>query len=177
MLHTRPTLARIARLAALAAAACISMAAWADAYGDVNQLMKSGQFKEALAKADQYLQANPRDPQMRFLKGLIQSESGNKADAMATYRQLTQDFPELPEPYNNLAVLYAAQSDFDQARVALQAALRANPDYATAHENLGDVYVRLAGESYARAQQLDAGNKAVAAKLAATRQLLTQPGH
>jgi Flp pilus assembly protein TadD len=175
MPHVRTGLTRIARLSALAALTCLSMAAWADDYGDVNQLMKSGKFKEALAKADQYLAAKPRDPQMRFLKGLVQTEAGDKADAIATYSQLTQDYPELPEPFNNLAVLYAAQDDFDKARAALEAAVRANPNYATAHENLGDVYARLAGQSYARAQQLDAGNKVVAAKLAAARQLLTQP--
>ncbi|AMO21834.1 hypothetical protein GCM10027034_00370 [Ramlibacter solisilvae] len=175
MLHTRSALARALRLSLFTAAACACLAAWADDYGDVSQLLKSGKFQEALAKADQYLVAKPRDPQMRFLKGVVQAESGNKAEAITTYTQLTQDYPELPEPYNNLAVLYAAQNDFDKARVALEAAVRANPDYATAHENLGDVYTRLAGQSYARAQQLEAGNKSVAAKLALSRQLLTQP--
>jgi Flp pilus assembly protein TadD len=175
MTHVRFAPARALRLFAFAVAASISMAAWADDYGDVNQLMKSGKLNEALAKADQYLAAKPRDPQMRFLKGVIQAESGNKAEAIATYTQLTQDYPELPEPYNNLAVLYAAQNEFDKARIALEAAVRANPNYATAHENLGDVYARLAGQSYARALQFEAGNQAVAAKLALARQLVTQP--
>jgi Flp pilus assembly protein TadD len=176
MPYIRTILARTLRLSAFVAAAFMATTAvWADDYGDVNQLMKSGKFNEALGKADQYLAAKPRDPQMRFLKGVIQAESGNKAEAIATYTQLTQDFPELPEPHNNLAVLLAAQGDYDKARVALEAAVRANPNYATAHENLGDVHVRLAGQSYARAQQLDASNQAVATKLALTRQLLAPP--
>jgi Flp pilus assembly protein TadD len=171
-------LPRIARVFALAAALCAPIAALADDYADVVQLMKSGKHAQALAKADQYLVAKPRDPQMRFLKGVIQADSGQRAEAIVTYTQLTQEYPELPEPYNNLAVLYAQQDDYDKARVALEGAVRANPGYATAHENLGDVYAKLASQSYAKAQQIDAANTSVPAKLALVRQLLAvQPKH
>ena len=146
----------------------------ADDYGDVATLVRSGQLPQALARADQYLAVKPRDPQMRFLKGVIQADSGRTAEAIETYSALTQDYPELPEPYNNLAVLYAGQSQFDKARVALEEALRANPAYATAHENLGDVYARLAGLSYSKAQQLEPANRTVAPKLALIRQLFTK---
>src|SRR4051794_1254301 len=104
MFHIPNVLVRTLRVSVFAAAACMALAAWADDYGDVNQLLKQGKFPQALAKADQYLAANPRDPQMRFLKAVTQAESGNTADAIATYTQLTQDNAELPEPYNNLAV-------------------------------------------------------------------------
>ena len=124
--------------------------AFADDYADVNRLLRSGKLAEGLAKADQYLAAKPRDPQMRFLKGVIQTEAGRKAEAIETFTALTQDYPELPEPYNNLAVLYAGQSEFDKARAALELAIRTNPTYATAHENLGDMYAQLASQAYAR---------------------------
>jgi Flp pilus assembly protein TadD len=124
-----------------------------------------------MVRADQYLAAKPRDPQMRFLKGVLQTEMGRSADALATFTKLTEDYPELPEPYNNLAVLYAARSEFDKARAALESAIRTNPGYATAHENLGDVYSRLAAQSYARAQQYDATNTTVGPKLTLIRQL------
>ena len=143
----------------------------ADDYADVNQLLRQGKPADALAKADVYIAGKPRDPQMRFLRGVILNEQGRQADAIAAFTQLTQDFPELPEPYNNLAALYAAQSRFDQARDALETALKLNPNYATAHENLGDVYARLAGQSYTRAQQLEPANASVAPKLALVRQL------
>ncbi len=149
--------------------------AFADEYTDVNQLLKSGKHAEAIARADQFLAAKPRDPRMRFLKGVVQSDAGRGSDAVATYTQLTQDYPELPEPYNNLAVLHAARGEYDKARVALEGAVRANPNYATAHENLGDVYARLASQSYAKAQQLDAANATVPAKLTLIRQLLVPP--
>ncbi len=147
--------------------------AHADDYADVNALLRQGRADEALVKADAYIAGKPRDPQMRFLRGVILSEQGKPADALSTFTQLTQDYPELPEPYNNLAALYAARSEFDKARTALEMAIKLKPDYATAHENLGDVYARLAGQSYNRAQQLEAGNKSVPPKLALVRQLVS----
>ena len=129
------------RLLALACA-CAALPAQADDYDEVNQMLRSGKLVEAATKVDAYLATKPRDPQMRFLKGVIQRNAGKTADAIITFTQLTQDYPELAEPYNNLAVLHAGQGQFDQARAALEMAVRANPDYATAHENLGDVRSR-----------------------------------
>jgi ketosteroid isomerase-like protein len=158
------------RLLCVAVAVSVT-AAHADDYSDVNQLVRSGKLAEALARADQYLAGKPRDPQMRFIKGVIQTEAGKPADAIATFTQITQDYPELPEPYNNLAVLYAGQSQFDKARAALEMAIRTNPSYATAHENLGDVYAKLASQAYSKALQLDGGNTGVQPKLALIRTL------
>lgn len=143
----------------------------ADQYADVNALLRQGRGDEALAKADAYVSANPRDPQMRFLRGVILTNQGKQADAISAFTALTQEFPELPEPYNNLAALYAAQSEFAKARDALETAIQRNPNYATAHENLGDVYVRLAAQSYTKAQQLDKRNTAIAPKLALLREV------
>jgi tetratricopeptide (TPR) repeat protein len=147
--------------------------AWADDYADVSRLMRAGQYAEAMTKSDQYLATKPKDPQMRFLKGVIQTETGKANDAIATFTQITQDYPELPEPYNNMAVLYAGQSQFDKARAALEMAIRTNPSYATAHENLGDVYAKLASQAYSKALQLDGGNAGVQPKLALIRTLFS----
>jgi tetratricopeptide (TPR) repeat protein len=159
-------------LQALCVAAMFAVTvAHADEYADVNMLVRAGKLAEALAKADQYLAGKPRDPQMRFIKGVIQTESGKPSDAIGTFTQITQDYPELPEPYNNLAVLYASQSQFDKARAALEMAIRTNPSYATAHENLGDVYAKLASQAYSKALQLDGSNAGVQPKLALIRTL------
>lgn len=168
------SLRQVFRLMAVAAALSVPLA-HADEYGDVNQLVRSGKFSEALTKADQYLAAKPRDPQMRFLKGVIQTESGKPTEAIATFLRLTEDYPELPEPYNNLAVLYAGQSQYDKARAALEMAIRTNPSYATAHENLGDVYAKLASQAYSKALQLDSSNTGVQPKLGLIRDLFA-PG-
>ena len=167
-----PRLRQLA-LATLAVVSLSGSLAWAqgDDYAEVNRLVRSGQLNEAMLKADQYLANKPRDPQMRFLKGVIQTESGKSTDAIATFAKLTEDFPELPEPYNNLAVLYAGQSQFDKARAALEMAIRTNPSYATAHENLGDVYAKLASQAYSKALQLDANSPGVAPKLSLIRNL------
>jgi Flp pilus assembly protein TadD len=170
----RPHLRHTLRLLALAAALACGLA-HADDYSDVNQLLRSGKTAEALTRADQYLAGKPRDPQMRFLRGVILTESGRANDALAAFLKLTEDYPELPEPYNNLAVLYAGQSQFDKARAALEMAIRTNPSYATAHENLGDVYAKLASQAYSKALQLDASNTAVQPKLALIRELFA-PG-
>jgi tetratricopeptide (TPR) repeat protein len=176
MTHGGCALFRSVQMLALVAALCIPSLSLADDYSEVSRLVRSGQLAEALARADSYLATKPRDPQMRFLKGVAQSEAGRKAEAIATFTGLTQEYPELPEPYNNLAVLYAGQREFDKARGALESAIRTNPGYATAHENLGDVYAQLASQSYSRAQQLDAGNTSVPPKLALIRQLLSTGG-
>jgi len=159
--------------AALVASSLMVGMAHADDYSDVNQLIRSGKLSDAQARADKYLAGNPRDPQMRFLKGVIQTEAGKQPDAIATFTALTQEYPELPEPYNNLAVLYANQKQYDKARTALEMAIRTNPSYATAHENMGDVYAKLASQAYARALQLDAGNTNVPPKLALIRELFS----
>ena len=161
------TALRVAVLAT-AFAAC---SAHADDYGDVGQLVRAGKFSEAMSKADTFLASKPNDPQMRFLKGVILRNTGKQPEAIATFTKLTEDFPELPEPYNNLAVLYASQNEFDKARTALEMAIRTNPSYATAHENLGDVYARLASQAYNKALQLDGANAAVPPKLATIREV------
>ena len=170
----RKPLSALLRL--LVAVAALSMsAAHADDYADVSRLMRAGQFAEAMTKVDQYLASKPRDPQMRFFKGVIQTETGKTNDAIATFTKITEDYPELPEPYNNMAVLYAGQSQFEKARAALESAVRVDPGYAVAYENLGDVYARLAGQAWAKSQQLDAANTSVAPKLALVRQLFAKP--
>jgi Flp pilus assembly protein TadD len=111
MTHGGNALPRTFHLLVLAAALWVPLPGFADDYGEVTQLMRSGQPAEALVRADQYLAAKPRDPQMRFLKGVLQSEAGRTADAIATFTALTQEYPELPEPYNNVAVRYAGPSE------------------------------------------------------------------
>jgi len=170
----RRTLPRLLRLLALTALVGTTLAHAADDYADITQLLKAGKAGEALTRADQRLATSPRDPQLRFLRGVAQSDSGKPAEAIATFTKLTEEYPELPEPYNNLAVLYANQNQLDKARTALEMAIRTNPSYATAHENLGDIYAKLASQAYNKALQLDATNaNSVKPKLALIRELFS----
>lgn len=148
-------------------------AAQADDAADIARLARSGQSEEALRRIDALLVKQPADAQIRFMKGVMLSDT-RPADAIAIFIKLTQDYPKLPEPYNNLAVLYAAAGQYDKARAALDKALRTHPAYATAFDNLGDVHARLASQAYDKALQIQAG-KPAPAQLALMR-TLTMPG-
>ena len=144
------------RLAAVIAAsfAMAAPSAWcapADDLREAQKLYSSGRFQPSLDKVDAYLKAMPRDPQGRFLKGLLLTEQKRVPEAIQVFTGLTEDYPELPEPYNNLAVLYASQGNYDKAKSALELAIHTHPSYATAHENLGDIYAQLASRAYDRA--------------------------
>jgi tetratricopeptide (TPR) repeat protein len=135
-------------------------------------LIKDKQFETAESKLDALIAQRPREPQARFLKGVVESELGHADAAMTLFRGLIADYPELPEPYNNLAVLYAQKGEYESARLALETAVRTAPNWAVARENLGDIYARLAAAQYERAAKLDRDNKTAPAKLALARELL-----
>jgi tetratricopeptide (TPR) repeat protein len=120
-----------------------------------------------------FLRAQPKDPQGRFLKGLLLTEQKRVPEAIQVFTGLTEDFPELPEPYNNLAVLYASQGNYDKAKSALELAIHTHPSYATAHENLGDIYAQLASRAYDRALQLDKSNTTAQVKLSMIKDLFS----
>ena len=145
----------------------------ADDIQEASKMLRSGQHQQALERVNKVLAAKPRDAQARFLKGLIFTEQGNTKEAIPIFQKLTEDYPDLPEPYNNLAVIYAAQGQYDKARASLEQSIRTHPSYATAYENLGDVYSKLASQAYDKALQLDSSNSAAQNKLALVRELVT----
>ncbi|MBV8634960.1 MAG: tetratricopeptide repeat protein, partial [Burkholderiaceae bacterium] len=149
----------------------VAVPAHADDWAEVTKASQAGQYPEALAKADAFLAKHPRDLKMRFLKGVILSEQHKSAEAIAVFTKLTEDYPGQPEPYNNLAVLFADNGQYDKARVALDNAIRTNPAYATAYVNLGDVHARLASQAYDKALQLEPSNSTVKSKLTMLRTL------
>ncbi|HKX53974.1 MAG TPA: tetratricopeptide repeat protein [Nitrosospira sp.] len=169
MLDFRRTSARIALVVLLASCPV----AFADENDEVARLYQQGNLDKALEQANAYLALKPKDPQMRFHKGLILTEQQKIADAIKVFSSLSEDYPNLPEPYNNLAVLYASQGLYDKARSALEAAIRTHPSYSTAHENLGDIYAKLASQAYGKALQLDQSNAGAQTKLAMIKDLFT----
>jgi tetratricopeptide (TPR) repeat protein len=131
---------------------------------DASQLFRQGRSAQALDKVNGYLAGNAKDPQGRFLKGLILAEMDRSQDAIKTFNELIADYPELPEPYNNLAVLYASQEKYELAKSNLEKAIQANPTYATAYENLGDVYAKMASQAYGKAVQLEKSHSSAQTK-------------
>jgi tetratricopeptide (TPR) repeat protein len=154
----------------------LAAAARADDLSEVQRLYYAGQAGNAMQRADAFLTLHPKDPQMRFMKGVMLADAKREQEAIAQFQKLSEDYPDLAEPYNNLAALYAAAGDYAKARATLEQALRTNPGYATAHENLGDIYAALAAQSYQRALKLDPTNVTVPPKLALVREMYKHPG-
>ncbi|MEO7851593.1 MAG: tetratricopeptide repeat protein [Rubrivivax sp.] len=162
-------------------------AAWADEVQDIERLLRSGQAEQALTQVDAAIAQQPRAAALRFLKGVVLSDLNRPGQAIEVFVLLTQDFPELPDPYNNLAVLYAAEGRLDLALTALQQALRNDPQHLAARENLGDVHLALAVQAWdaARAQGAaitpstrtpgNVDNAALLRKLRLARQILAVP--
>jgi tetratricopeptide (TPR) repeat protein len=154
-----------------AAFAMPARAATAEELSEVTRLHRAGQSAAALERAERVLSAQPKDAQMRFLKSVILVDMGRTAEAQAILQALVQDYPELAEPHNNLAAIYAAAGDYGKSRAELEETIRLNPSYAPAHENLGDVHALLAAQSYARALRLEPASATLPRKLALVRQL------
>jgi hypothetical protein len=148
----------------------------ADDATEIARLAQSGKGEEALRRIDTVQGRQPRDAQMRFMKGVMLSET-RPAEAIGIFARLTQDYPNLPEPYNNLAVLYASLGHYEKARSALDKAIRTSPAYATAYENLGDVHARLASQAYDKALQIESGKGGAGTRLALVRSLAMPVGH
>lgn len=157
-----------------AVAACLALAPFVTAAAvpaELQSLIQQGEYEKALRQLDVLVSDNPQDAEARFTRGLVMVQLNRTDAAIRVFADLTRDYPQLPEPYNNLAVLYAQKGDYEQARAALEAALATHPSYATAHENLGDIYAALAGAAYNRALLLDQNNQGVRNKLSLISQL------
>lgn len=173
--NTAPIYAVLSHLLPLAFLLFFGMAHAAE-LDEINQLADQGKTTQALDRLNTYLQTQPKDAKALFLKGVLLAETEKRDEAIKVFTDLTEKYPQLPAPYNNLAVLYAYQGNYDKAKNALEAAIRTHPSYATAHENLGDIYARMASEAYGRALQLDNSNARAKSKLALIKDLLPVPG-
>lgn len=114
----------------------------------IQRLIREGSYETALAEAAKTGEQHPRRVEINFLVGVAQSRLGRVDEAIATFEALVRDYPELAEPYNNLAVLHAGRNELERARAVLEQAIRVQPSYAVARENLGDVLLRLARREY-----------------------------
>lgn len=147
--------------------ALVSPALQANELKEIARQMQQGQASTALSRVQAYLKAHPDDAQAMFLKGVALNELNRRDEAIRAFTELTEKYPGLPEPYNNLAVLYAGQGEYDKARKALEAALKTHPSYATAHNNLASVYAHMASQAYDKALRPDKNDtRTSASKLA-----------
>ena len=167
-----PLLAMAALLAVLACPTSLSAQTTSD---QIRSLIAGDKLGDALNATNEELEKDKDNVTLLFLKGLILTKLNRLDKAEKIFKQLTREHPELPEPYNNLAVIYAARGDFNKARDALQEAINTHPSYATAHENLGDIYAKMASQAYSQALQLDKENSTAKAKLSLINDLFSLP--
>lgn len=91
------------------------------------------------------------DVQLLFLEARALAAMGNTSQSLEIYRNMTFNYPELPEPWNNMAVLQLQVGSLDEALNSLQSALAIRPNYAIANRNLGLIYTYLAKRSFEKA--------------------------
>ena len=115
---------------------------------DIEKLVKAKKYPDAIDLINERLKKTPGNVQLRYVKARMQIEMRQWEAAKKTLIEITQQFPELPEPYNNLAALAANQGSWIEARDYLELALKLRPSYAVASANLGEVYIRLGAQAY-----------------------------
>jgi len=141
----------------------------------VRSLINEGKLQQAMSVTDAYLAKDSKSIEARFIKGLILTKLNQLDKAEEQFLELTKEHPELPEPYNNLAVIYASQGKYEKARISLEGAINTHPSYATAHENIGDIYAKMASQAYNQALRLDEGNQTAKEKLSLISELFSIP--
>lgn len=170
----RPRPARwAAALPLLLALAQAGHAALAD---DVGALLAAGRPAEALQRTEQALLVAPRDAQTRFVHGVVLMELRRDAEALELFTRVAQEFPELPEPQNNIALLHARNGRLEAARVALESALRNDPGHRAARANLAEVHLMLAVAAWEQLGQAAPLEPRLARRLEAVRALLSPAG-
>ena len=142
-----------------------------DKIEEIKLLLKNGKYDHAEILINNFNENNLNDPELLFYKGIVETNLGKKNQAIDTFRDLTERFPGLPEPFNNLAVLYAEKAQYRLAKEILEQAIKTNPSYLTAHINLGDIYTKMASEAYNKALEIDKSNNIAITKLSMITQL------
>ena len=126
-------------------------------YSEIQLLIDNDKYKDALDLTEDHLSRNKSDVKFQFLKGLILTKLSRYSDAEKIFYRIAEQNPNLPEPLNNLAVIYAIQGKYSQAQDVLKKALSSNKNYETAYNNLSDIYAKAASHAYNQALGLEKG--------------------
>ena len=170
-LLSRP--AALRALPALAVAlACTAGTARADEPAEIRALVAHGELLPALQRAQRAMQARPGDVQIRFLYGVVLMDLQRDDEALALFTQLSEEYPELPDPLNNVAVLQVRAGHLDLARLSLEAALRNEPGHRAALANLGQVHLMMAVQAWEQAADKGPLDPQLQRRLEAARTLL-----
>lgn len=146
----------------------------------VQELLARGQAREALARLEAREGATAApvatgvDAELRFLRGVALMDLQRDAEALAWFERMTQDHPELPDPFNNIALLHVRAGRLEAARQALETALRNDPSFRLARANLGLVHLMLAAQAWDQVAASGPVDPAFTRRLQSVRSLLAQ---
>lgn len=126
---------------------------------EIIKLIGSKRYQEALTQINAQLSSRPKDAEPLFLQAITLTKLERTQEAIVSYKKLIDSYPNLPEPRNNLAALYALRGELQMAEQALQSAINTDPAYATAYGNLSDLYKTMASIAYNKALNLDGGKQ------------------
>ncbi len=178
-LPRRPQRPSVPLLALIALLGCSASSAQPTARAEpllvVQDLLRRGDAAQALAAAERELTLQPGDAELRFARAVALMDLQRSAEAAQAFTALAEEFPELADPWNNLALLHARAGEPERARQALQTALRNDPTHRTARLNLGEVYLMLAAQSWEGAARLSTLEPAWTRRLKAVHELLGSP--
>lgn len=147
----------------------------------IDRLIVENQWRDALKHIAQALKHNPQNVQLKFKRAVIYSRMGDNPTAKRYFNELIRFYPEIVEPYNNLAAIYASEGNLVKARELLLQAVTINPNFSMGYENLGDLALQgknpdtaQALQYYEKAASLAPDNKVLARKLKAFKKYLDQ---
>lgn len=140
-------------LCAITGVAMAAQGLWADnaALDGARQLAAQGRHGDALRAVERVLADDPESADALFLRGVVLAGAGREEEAQEVFLDLTRRYPQYPEPFNNLAVLFAQSGDYERSVKVLKRALQTHSSYGTAYDNLTKVYGKLASRAYDRA--------------------------
>ena len=136
----------------------------------VERLIREKQFDTALKYIDEGLTRNPISAQLKFQKSVLFEAQGRTDLAEKELESFIKTFPEIPEAYNNLARYATNRGDFKRAEQLLSEALALRPSYTTARENLANLYLAQAVQSFKIASKN--GSRTASRRLSALQELL-----
>ncbi|MEH6579219.1 MAG: tetratricopeptide repeat protein [Amphritea sp.] len=127
----------------------------ADQLKKAHALQSQGNYGAAFTEVDNYLVSHPKDPNGWLLYGIALMDQNKLSATEDAFSKLVKLYPNAPEPYNNLAAIYARQGENNKAVNTLLQAFNTHPSYALVQQNLKTVYASLATQAYNRALDLD----------------------
>ena len=114
---------------------------------------ESGATKQPLTQSDSQSERPTPSAEAidRFNHGLTLITQGRSDEAITVYEGLIKAFPQFPQPYNNLASVFASLGNLERAESLLRQGLELDDRYRLFRKNLGSLLIHRASRIYREA--------------------------